>query len=67
MVLFVIRGHGESEQMKNYICCIMTMTLLLVLRGAMGEISNFYNFLSRMLIFGTHMPPVVTKHVAKFH
>ena len=37
------------------------------LRGAMGEISNFYNFLPRMLIFGTHMPPAVTMLAAKFH
>ena len=33
----------------------------------MGEISNFYNFPPRMLIFGTHMPPAVSMHAAKFH
>ena len=33
----------------------------------MGEISNFYNFPTRMLIFGTHMPPTVTMHDAKSH
>ena len=37
------------------------------LRGTMGEISNFYNYPPRMLIFGTHMPPAVTMHAAKFH
>ena len=35
--------------------------------GGMGEISNFYHFSPRMLIFGTHMPPAVTMHAAKFH
>ena len=35
--------------------------------GAIGEICNFYNFPPRMLIFGTHIPPVVTMHAAKFH
>ena len=39
----------------------------LILRGAMGEFSNFYNFPPRMLMFGTHMPPAVTMHAAKFH
>ena len=33
----------------------------------MGEISNFYNFAPRMLIFGTHMPPSVTIQAAKLH
>ena len=33
----------------------------------MGEISNFYNFPPKMLIFGTLMPPAVTMHAAKFH
>ena len=33
----------------------------------MGEISNFYNFPPRMLIFGTRMPPAETMHAAKFY
>ena len=37
------------------------------IKGAMGEISNFYNFPPRMLVFGTHMPPAVTMHAAMFH
>ena len=36
------------------------------LRMAMGEISNFYNFSHRLLIFGTHIPPITTIHAAKF-
>ena len=36
------------------------------LRGAVGEIWNFYNFSARMLIFGTHIPPIITIHAAKF-
>ena len=37
------------------------------LRGAMGEISNFYNFSPRMPLFVTHVPPIITIHVVKFH
>ena len=37
------------------------------LRGAMGEISNFCNFSPRLLIFGTHIPSVITTHTSKFH
>ena len=37
------------------------------LRGAMAEISNFYNFLPRLFIFGTHIPPIITIHAAKCH
>ena len=36
------------------------------LRGAMGEISNFYNFTPRMFIFGTNIPPIITIREAKF-
>ena len=35
--------------------------------GAMGEISNFYNFSPRLFIFVTHIPPIITIHAAKFH
>ena len=38
-----------------------------MLRGAMGEISNLYKFSPRMLIFVTHIPPIITIHAAKFH
>ena len=37
------------------------------LRGAMGEISNFYNFSPRLLIFDTHIPPITAIHAATFH
>ena len=37
------------------------------LREAICEISNFYNFPPRMLIFGTHMPPAVTMHASNYH
>ena len=37
------------------------------LRGAMGEITNFYNLSPRLLMFGTHIPPVTTMNAAKFH
>ena len=33
----------------------------------MGEISNFYNFQRKMLIFGTRMPPAVTKRAARLY
>ena len=36
------------------------------LRGAMDEISNFYNIPPRMLIFSPHKPPAVTMHAANF-
>ena len=36
-------------------------------KGAMGEISNFYNFSPRMLVFGTHITPIITIHAVKFH
>ena len=36
-----------------------------LLRGAMGEISNLYNFLPRLFIFGTRIPPIITIHAAK--
>ena len=36
------------------------------LRGAMGEISNFYNFSRRLLIFGTHIPSIMSTHTSKF-
>ena len=44
--------------------CISRICERRVLRGEMGEISNFYNFTPRMLIFGTHMPPAVTMRAA---
>ena len=36
------------------------------LRGAMGEISNFYNLSARLLIFDTHIPAIKTTHTSKF-
>ena len=39
----------------------------LTLRGAMGEISNFYNLSRRFFIFGTHIPAILTTHTSKFH
>ena len=36
------------------------------LRGATGEISNFYNLSARLLIFDTHIPPITTTHISKF-
>ena len=38
-----------------------------VFKGAMGEISNFYNFPPRMLIFDTLTPPAITMHARMFH
>ena len=38
---------------------------LKTLKGAMGEISNFYNFSPRLFIFGTHIPPIISIHAAK--
>ena len=38
-----------------------------ILRGTMGEITNFYNFSLRLFILGTHIPPIITIHAAKFH
>ena len=35
-----------------------------VLRGATGEISNFYNLSDRLLIFNTHIPPVINTHTS---
>ena len=46
-------------------CC--RSSEVLNLRGAMGEISNFYNFPPIMLFFGTHMHPAITMHSPKFH
>ena len=44
--------------------CLLYPTLSLaseqILRGAMGEISDFYNFSPTLFIFGTHIPPVIT-------
>ena len=37
---------------------------LMILRGAVGEVFNFYSIPPRILIFGTHMPPAVTMHVS---
>ena len=53
--------------MKNKMFTYVTYLNKHILRGAMGEISNFYNCPPRMLIFGTLMPPAVTMHAAKFH
>ena len=36
------------------------------LRGATGEISNFYNLSARLLIFNTHIPPIIIAHTSKF-
>ena len=35
--------------------------------GALGEISNFYNFPPRLLNCVTHIPPIITMHASKFH
>ena len=37
------------------------------LMGATGEISNFYNSSARLLIFNTHIPPIINTHTSKFH
>ena len=36
------------------------------LRGATGEISKLYNLSARLLIFNTHIPPVINTHTSKF-
>ena len=36
------------------------------LRGAMDEISNFYNLSARLLIFNTHIPPIINTHTSEF-
>ena len=36
------------------------------LRGATGEICNFYNLSARLLIFNTHIPPIINTHTSKF-
>ena len=59
--------------LTNYTALIYPAMLLTAylfyntLSGAMGEISNFYNFSPRLFIFGTHIPPILTIHVAKFN
>ena len=35
--------------------------------GAMGDISNSYNFYLDCSFFGTSVPPIITIHAAKFH
>ena len=35
------------------------------LSGATGEISIFYNLSPRLLIFDTHVPPIITTHNSK--
>ena len=32
----------------------------------MGEISNFYNLSARLLIFNTHIPPIINTQTSKF-
>ena len=32
----------------------------------MGEISNFYNLSASLLIFNTHIPPIINTHTSKF-
>ena len=34
-------------------------------KGAMGEISNFYNLSPRLFMFGTHIPHMISIHAAK--
>ena len=46
---------------------VPALQLLIALRGPMGEISNIYNFSPRFFICGTHIPPIITIHAAKFH
>ena len=36
------------------------------LRGATGEISNFYNLSVRLLVFNTHIPPIINTHTQNF-
>ena len=48
------------------ICSIEITYKTIYLRGAMGEISNFYNLSARLLIFNTHIPPIITTHISKF-
>ena len=36
------------------------------LRGATGEISNFYNLSARLLIVNIHIPPIINTHTSKF-
>ena len=55
---------------KNAFCVWLAFSLdsiVDILSGEMGEISNFYNFPPRMSIFGTHIPPIINIQAAKFH
>ena len=38
-----------------------------ILRVEKDEISNFYKFSPILLIFGIHIPPIITIHAVKFH
>ena len=50
----------SKEHRKLQVCQIQ------IVKRAMGEISNFYNVSPRLFIFGTHIPPIITIHAAKF-
>ena len=44
---------------------IITIIIIAIyLKGAIGEISNYYTFSPRLFIYGTHIPPVITIHAA---
>ena len=36
------------------------------LRGATGEISNFYNLSARLVIFNTYITPIINTDTSKF-
>ena len=40
--------------------------MLWAVKGGIGEISNFYNLSARLLIFSTHLPPIINTHTSKF-
>ena len=57
-------NHGHAGTSTAVACCVANS--FNELKGAMGEISNFYNLSARLLIFNTHISPNINTRISKF-
>ena len=66
--IFKTQLFGQMKTHLNLMAQVIGIIVCncVILRGASGEISSFYNLSARLLIFNTHIPPIINTHTSKF-
>ena len=64
-------SDGSLESMHYATICLIKISAFfqgvrIPLKGGTGEISNFYNLSARLLIFDSHIPPIIVTRTSKF-